>query len=118
MLTYYFDFISYVLELQDLSEETSGGRSSTGDRYDDLKGFFCMSCFHKSYTRWKLRKGIINKETADRLLSYSDNRELNQEQFNRRSAYNTTNRELGGLQNSRNDKWIIESFSDLTILYF
>ena len=70
-----------------------------------------MSCFHKSYTQWKLAHGIIDEETANRLLNFSENSRLDQEQeMNRRSTMNQTHEQL------KNLSWLNETLSDLTDL--
>ena len=79
-----------------------------------------MSCFHESYTRWRLAHKIIGEDEANRLLNYSHTEiEKKTEQvLNRRSAKNAT------IHNSNNTiiinsiDWWNETLADLTDLTF
>ena len=75
---------------------------------NDQNDVFCMSCFHHSYTRWKLSHGIIDQQTAKQLLNYSsDTIQQQQGELNRRSTTNETKVDF------RQWNWVNESLSDL-----
>ena len=63
------------------------------------------------YTRWKLAHGLINKQTANSLLNYSQ-KDTSQEMMNRRSVKNET--KTDNILNHWN--WLNESLSDLSDL--
>ena len=97
-------------------ELTSNLRKS----YNGNNNIFCMSCFHESYTRWRLAHRIIGEDEANRLLNYShyDKDQKPGQVLNRRSAKNAT------LQDGNNtmianpiDCWN-ETLADLTDLTF
>ena len=73
-----------------------------------------MSCFHESYTRWKLAHGIIDQDTANRMLNFSNANRTSapKQEMNRRSATNETHH----AQRSKSLNWLNETLSDLTDL--
>jgi len=78
-------------------------RVETNSNQNDV---FCMSCFHQSYTRWKLSHGIIDENEAKQLLNYSSGTIQQQNvELNRRSTMNKTD--------FRPWNWLNESLSDL-----
>ena len=97
-------------------ELTSNLRKS----YDGNNNIFCMSCFHESYTRWRLAHRIIGEDEAKRLLNYSHNdMEKRPEQvLNRRSAMNATIPNGNDTIIINAIDWWNETLADLTDLTF
>ena len=97
-------------------EPTSNLRKS----YNTKNNIFCMSCFHESYTRWRLAHKIIGEDEANRLLNYSHTEiEKKTEQvLNRRSAKNATIHNSNNTITINSIDWWNETLADLTDLTF
>ena len=97
-------------------EPTSNLRKS----YNTKNNIFCMSCFHESYTRWRLAHKIIGEDEANRLLNYSHTEiEKKTEQvLNRRSAKNATIHNSNNTMIINSIDWWNETLADLTDLTF
>ena len=97
-----------ILEIENVSDGLDIQAKPRVQSENNQNDVFCMSCFHQSYTRWKLSHGIIDANTAKQLLNYSSGPIQQQNgELNRRSTVNKTNIDF------RPWSWLNESLSDL-----